>query len=118
MDANDDYVFGRNQNGFYSDADAVGQAIYTTLKMYRSEWWEDQQAGLPLFEHILGVSGTPEHIQSVDLLIQDAILGVAGVTGIVSFNSSFDSESRAYSVTNCEVSTKYGNTSVEGVTFG
>lgn len=108
-------VFGGNQNDFYTGKDAVGQAIYTSLKLCAGEWWEDQSVGLPLFQSILGQSGSPDHIKAVDMLVQEQILNVQGVTQIASFQSSY--ANRTYTVTNCTVQTQYGDVVVEEVTF-
>lgn len=117
IDSNGDYVFGQNMDGFYSGAKACGQAIYTSLKLLQGEWWEDQQDGLPLFQHILGQSGTLEHIRGADMLIQERILGVEGVTAISSFESSYDSAKRTYTITNATVQTQFGDVILKGVTF-
>ncbi|MCL6442078.1 MAG: hypothetical protein K6T83_01205 [Alicyclobacillus sp.] len=112
-----DYTFGL-QNGFYTDTEAVAQAIYTSLKLLQGEWWEDTSQGLPLFQSILGQPGTPDHIHAVDMLVQEQILNVPGVQEITSFSSDYDSRTRTYTITNCTVQTQYGETVLKGVTFG
>lgn len=110
-----DYVFGGNKNDFHVDAAAAGQAAYTGLQLLLGEWWEDTSQGLPLFQSILGQSGTPEHIRAVDMLIQEAILNVQGVQQITSFQSSY--ANRQYTITSCVVQTQYGEVNV-AQTFG
>ncbi|WP_199242630.1 hypothetical protein [Desulfosporosinus fructosivorans] len=101
---------------FLADEDAVAQAIKTSLLLLRGEWWEDTGDGLPLFQNILGQSGTQEHLTSTDLLIKDRILSTQGVSQIQSFQSSY--ANRRYNVENCTVLTNTGQTvTVTGVTF-
>lgn len=105
-----DYSFGRNKGDFLTDIDAVTQAIYTTLKLLKGEWWEDLEAGLPLFQSIIGQSGTPEHIKAIDLIVNDKIMNVAGVINITNYNGIYTN--RMYSIT-CTVDTLYGQVAVE-----
>ncbi|WP_206922991.1 hypothetical protein [Alicyclobacillus suci] len=111
-----DYVFGNNANDFYTDTTAVGQAIYTSLRLLQGEWWEDTSIGLPLFQSILGQPGTSEHIHAVDMLVQEQVMNVQGVNEIKSFSSSY--QNRTYTIDTMTVSTQFGDVTVEGVTFG
>lgn len=115
LDSNGDYVFGGNQNDFYSGTKAVGQAIFTSLKLLQGEWWEDTSKGLPLFQSILGQSGTPDHIRAIDMLVQECILNVQGVQQIKSFQSNY--ANRTYSIANAVIQTQYGDVILEGVNF-
>ncbi len=57
----------------------------------------------------------------LDMLIQEAILGVQGVQGvqdILSYASSYAGPRRTYTATNIQVQTTYGIVGLEGVTFG
>lgn len=109
QDFNDDYTFGKSDE-FYTGTDAVAQAIYTSTKLLYQEWWEDTSAGLPLFEQILGKSGTPEDTQSADLIVQACINQVPGVLSISDYSSTY--ANRTYSAT-CTVATPYGDATVE-----
>lgn len=109
LDSNGDFSFGRSRQDFISGSDAVAQAIRTRLLLLIAEWWEDQADGTPLFQSILGVSGTPENLDAVDLIVQDRIISTENVTEIVSFVSTY--EKREYSV-NCTVNTVYGTVEV------
>lgn len=112
---NGDYTFGNNENDFYTDTDAFGQAIYTSLHLLNGEWWEDTSRGLPLFESILGQSGDPEHIHAVDMLVQEAVMNVQGAQQITSFSSSY--ANRTYTIDEMTVSSRFGDVTVKGVTF-
>ena len=84
--------------------DAVAQAVYTRLKLYQGEWWEDIVDGLPMFQRILGYRNTQ---QAADILIRERIANTTDVSGIVDFNSSFDNSSRKYSC-KATINTVYG----------
>lgn len=90
LDNDGDYVFGHGDNDFLFDVDAVGQLIKTRLKLLLGEWWEDLEDGLPLFESILGLSGTDENTKAVDMLIQNRIMNTDGVTNIKKFSSGIN----------------------------
>jgi hypothetical protein len=114
-----DYTFGSPQgSGFYTGTSAVAQAVYTSLRLLQGEWWEDTSLGLPLFQSLVGLPGTPENQRAVDLIVQAAILDVPGVTGIASFLSVFSPSTRTYTVTSCQLTTEYGNVGLQEVTFG
>lgn len=105
LDVNWDYCFGRGQQNYISGVDAVGQAIKQRLLLLYSEWWEDLEDGLPLWEKILGTSGGPENRQAVDIIIRDRISGTEGVQSVISFESTF--EKRIYKFS-ASIETIYG----------
>lgn len=108
---NGDYTFGRGEQNFITNAEAVAQAIKTRLALLKNEWWENTSDGLPLFQNILGVRGTQENKKSADLLIQERIAETTGVKGIKNFESIIDGKTRRYTLS-CVVETVYGDTSV------
>ena len=112
LDANGDYTLGR-KNEFVSGVEAVTQAIYTRLWLWQGEWWEDIQAGLPMLQRILGFRNTQA---AADILIRARIAETEGVLDIISFSSSFNEQSRAYSCS-AEVNTVYGTVSISEVSF-
>lgn len=94
LDENWDVTYGNGQNDYLVDGDAVVQIIESRLRLWLAEWWEDRNEGLPMFQKILGVKGSSKAI--VDSLIQKRISGTKYVTGIKSFESSFNVETREY----------------------
>jgi hypothetical protein len=92
---------------FVSRDDAVIQAIKTRLLLLLGEWWEDQTDGTPLFQNILGVVGTSENLEAVDLIVQDIIINTDNVNEIVEFTSNYDN--RSYSIF-CTVNTAFNTT--------
>lgn len=113
LDNNGDYSFGKGGQDFISGTLAVAQAIKSKLLLLQGEWWENTEEGLPLFQNILGVSGTPENLGGVDLLIQNRIAETPGVNTISNYSRTF--QDRSYSVS-CDVETIYGDANIE-VTF-
>lgn len=105
LDSNDDYQFGKGQQNMTYGTYAVAQAIKTRIKLLKGEWWENTDEGLPLFQKILGQSGTNENLAIADSLIKERIVDTPDVLSITRFNSNY--ENRSYSF-NCSVSTKYG----------
>ena len=89
--------------------DAVAQAVYTRMKLYQGDWWEDIVDGLPMFNRILGFRNTQN---AADILIRERIINTTDVSGIVDFDSSFDNSSRKYSC-KATINTVYGTTQIE-----
>jgi hypothetical protein len=100
-----DPLQGNGLNCFISDLDAVAQIISTRLKMFEGEFWLNTADGLPLFQQILGSSGSQRNLQVVIGLISQRITGTVYVTGISSTTANFQNRKLAYSVT---VETQFG----------
>lgn len=105
LDENWDYIFGHGKHAYLKDVDAVAQAIKSRLLLLYSEWWEDREDGLPLWERILGTSGRPDNIQAVDFVFKDRIQNTEGVLTILAYESSF--QNRHYEF-RAAVETLYG----------
>ena len=105
LDENGDSTFGK-QN-FLTGLEAVAQAILTRLRLLYGEWWEDTADGLPLFESILGAYGGDVAREAVDLIISERIQGTQNVTALVSYESTFDPNTRDYAA-HCIVDTTFG----------
>lgn len=105
LDPNGDYSFGKGQQHFTYGIYAVRQAIQTRLQLFKGEWWEDVENGLPLFQDILGTPTSLDNKVIVDSLITERILGTEKVHSIKEFESRF--EGREYFFY-CKVITEYG----------
>ena len=114
LDTNGDYSFGKSMQEFKANNNAVVQAVGTNLRLLKGEWWEDIGEGLPLFQNILKMGGSADHLKVADMLIKERILSTAGVAEIKSFTS--DLTGRSYSAT-CSVQTIFGGVSSVEVTF-
>ena len=111
FDSNGDFSFGRGKQDYLTGSAAVAQAVKTRLLLLLAEWWEDQSDGTPLFQNIIGVSGTQENISAANLIIQDRIINTKGVTEVVEYINTY--ENRSCSVY-CVINTEYSeNTTVE-----
>jgi hypothetical protein len=107
LDASHDPSFGKGQGDFLHDIDAVAQIIKTRLLLFKGEWWEDTNSGLPLWQSILGVSGATRNRQAIEHIIQKRIRETPHVTSVLSVSSTYDPSTRAYSFT-ATVDTKFG----------
>lgn len=106
-----DYLFGGGEQDFLNDVNAVVQAINTKLLLLKAEWWEDVDIGLPLFQQILGATGSySDLLKTTDLFVQEEILEVEQVTGIEEFESSYSEGTYSFS---CTVNTVYGEATLE-----
>lgn len=106
LDENWDYCFGRGQQNYLTGVEAVGQAIRSRLLLLFKEWWEDRNDGLPLWEEILGSSGSAEHRQAVDLIVRDRISGTDGVLAVLEYQSEYQDRKYLFEAT---VETIYGS---------
>jgi hypothetical protein len=101
-------------------AEQVAQALEIRLNSLKGEWFLDRTYGVPYFDEVLGKpsvkasSGdTSDDVASLDAVIRQEILGVAGVNKILSYRSSIDRANRVYSVT-FAADTIYGPIQYEG----
>ena len=108
IDSNCDPIEGPNGPVFLSDLDAVAQIIYTTLRLLLGEWWENRTIGFPLFQSLIGASGSPTDQAGVMLIIQQTILSCPYVLQIVDFSFQFNSATMA-STFSAVASTSFGN---------
>ena len=92
-------TYGNGQNDYLFDGEAVSQILVSRLRLWLAEWWEDTALGLPMMQKILGQRISSKSI--VDRLIQKEITRkpYIGVTGIKSFVSTYNAETRNYSCT-------------------
>jgi len=102
-------TFGSNNQNFLTSTDAIAQAVQTRLNLLKREWWEDVNDGLPLFQNILGSSGSPNNLKAIDQIYKKRILETTGVQSIDSFTSEFNPQTRAYSYV-CTLTTIYSTT--------
>lgn len=83
-------MFGYGNTSFATDVEAVQQAIYTKLKLFKNEFWEDLDDGLPFFQEIAGTRDK----DTIDMLVRNRILETQGVTSIKSFSSQISAEKK------------------------
>lgn len=112
LSSSGDYQFGRSGQDFLSDIEAVAQAIQTRLKLLYGEWWEDVTDGLPLWQKIIGTSGSEKNRNAIDLIIKDRIQGTDHVQSVLNYSSSFDNANGRKYTFECLVVTDYGTVTV------
>lgn len=97
---------GRGQAHFVNDLEAVAQAIATRLKLFTGEWWENRQAGTPVFQSMLGTTNARRG-EIVALLLKQRILSTPYVTRVTNVQTSFDAGTRAFRFS-AQVETAFG----------
>lgn len=99
LDENWDYCFGRGQQNYISDLEAVVQAVKSRLMLLKEEWWEDLEDGLPLWQDVIGGSGSEDHRKAVDILIRDRISGTEGVLAVTEYESQYENRRYTFQAT-------------------
>lgn len=95
LDANGDYQIGQGQANFWINSpEGVAQNVETRLAFWEGEWFLDKTIGTPYSQEILGYSTSSLR----DIALKTVILGTDGVTELDSYNSSTNSETRAFTV--------------------
>lgn len=125
LDAGGDMQFGHGAGDMWKDVpDAVGQSIKTRLLLYTGEWFLDLTAGtpwggFPLNQQVVQRGRIlAEHTQlSRDAAIRDRIVTTVGVQTLSTYGSSFNPNTRGFSV-NATVDTIYGGIIAVAITAG
>lgn len=90
-----DYTFGRSQGNYLIDSPAaVGQHVLMAMRLLQGEWFLDTTAGMPWAQEVLGRG----IVNFYDLVIQDYVLSLLGVSGIESYASQLDDVMRRLTV--------------------
>ena len=100
---------GNGLANFISDLDAVTQILATRLRLFTGEWILDVFDGLPLFQTMLGSSGSIRNIQIITNLISSRITKSPFVTGINSISVTYLNRNFQYSAS---VGTQFGSISI------
>lgn len=103
---------GNSQSNFLSDLQAVTQILATRLRMFQGEWFLDLNDGTPMFQSILGSSGSEKNLQVITNLISARIRSSPFVTGITYISVLFQNRKLVYNAT---VSTQFGTVTVSNV---
>lgn len=108
LDADGDYQLGHGQADYHVDTpECVAQAVKTRLALLAGEWFLDLTEGTPYATHVWG-----KHTKDTyDPLLRKRILQTEGVSELVSYDSTFDPQTRTLTVT-AEINTVYGTTTV------
>lgn len=111
LDADGDYTLGSGADFHANTPEAVAQAVLTRLRLWTGEWFVDTTDGTPWDTEILG-----KRLQrkNPDSAIKRRILETDGVTEITDYSSTFDGETRKFSVT-ATINTAYGSASISEI---
>jgi hypothetical protein len=106
-----DIQFGHGAADYWvDDPRGVAQAVVSRLRLLSGEWFLDLTEGTPYEGDVFG-----KHTrQSYDPIIRARILDTEGVTAITSYESAFDGNTRAITVT-VTIDTEYGEATIEEV---
>ena len=103
LDKAGDMIFGRSNEYYVDEANAVAQDAMTRLKLWRGQWFLDTTEGTPWIQEILG-----KH-QGADAVIRKRILETDGVQTLDDFEAILDPDTRTLTVS-ATISTIYGDT--------
>lgn len=107
LDSDDDWEFGRGQQSYVSDKDAVAQNVKTRLRSWKRDCFFDVDTGVDWTNYLDKGKKT-----QLDLDIKRVILQTAGVLRINRFSSTLDSGKRNLTVT-VTIDTIYGSITIE-----
>ena len=111
VDENGDSSFGNGQSDFLINTpEAVGQAVLSRLNLWIGEWFANTEDGTGWSTEVLG-KGTSD---IYELMLRARVLGTQGVVSIISFDSTYDSDSRKLTIA-IAIDTINGETTVNGV---
>lgn len=108
LDAAGDYTLGSGQDWHVSTPEAVAQAVRTRLALWAGEWFADTEDGTPWETEVLGKYTA----ETRDAVIKGRILGTPNVTGIETFTSAFDGNTRRLQIA-ATINTAFGAAIVE-----
>lgn len=94
LDSNGDWTFGQGLNDYKSNINAVAQDIQTNLKMFLGDCFFATTTGIDWW-NLLGGKNLP----AIVLSINNTLLGVTGVTGILQTSINLDPTNRVLTVT-------------------
>jgi len=100
-----DILFVNGQCPVTTDrAEVVAQRLQIRFRTFYSEWFLNEEYGVPYLEKILGHKKVTKN--AVDIIIHDQIRAERGVASISFFKSAYDSARRTYQ---CEFRVKTGS---------
>ena len=105
-----DFTFGKGVGNYLIDTpDAVGQIVSTRMQLWLGQWFLSVSDGMPWETKVLGkYTGSTR-----DPAIRDRILTTPGVSGIASYGSVLDTQTRKFNV-QAVIDTIYGQVKMAG----
>jgi pantothenate kinase-related protein Tda10 len=93
LDAANDPVF--IPGAALADVAAVEQAILTRLRLFEGEWWENLEEGTPMFQNIIGASGSPRSTALIETLLTERVSGTPYVASVDGVSVVYDRKTRS-----------------------
>lgn len=94
LDENGDIV--TRGNSFITGREEIEQTVRTRLRLFLGEYFRDITDGTPWFEQILGKGVS---MDAREAALRNRIVRTPGVVRLTSFSTTFDLNTRTYSVT-------------------
>lgn len=96
-----------------TDLLAVRQAIQTRLLLFQGEWWENLNDGTPMFQSILGSSGSKTNLSAIANMLSSRIYGTPYVSKVSNVSVTYNKSNRTYSYS-ADAQTVFGTTTIAG----
>lgn len=103
---------GNGQSNFLFDLAAIVQIIRTRLLLFTGEWFLNLLDGLPMFQSILGSSGSSANIEVVINIICQRIQGTPFVNSVNRVVASYQNRKFTFSA---EAETPFGTVFISNV---
>lgn len=113
IDENGDWLFGQGKGNYLAGNPAIGLNIKTRLLSWVGDCFFDTLAGVDWTNRL----SLKNQKQILDAELRRIILQSYGVTGIVSFSSTLQVESRGYTA-NYELTTIFSKSYIDSITQG
>lgn len=110
LDLNGDMQFGQSQRNFFvNQPEAVGQIVWTRLRLWKGDWFLKPLDGTPYKTKVLGKFTD----NTRDPVVRARILTTPGVRGIAAYASSLNRDTRVWAVS-AKIDTIYGQVLIAG----
>lgn len=106
LDANWDPIQGNGQACFLADLDAMVQIVRSRLLLFKGEWFLNLNDGLPMFNGMLGSSGSVRNIQIITNMVVVRIKSTPYVIDVDNVAAAFQARSYYFSA---RVITQFGS---------
>jgi len=86
---------GRNLRLTETDTEELSQRLEVRLALFQTEWYLDRNFGVPYYERILKKQADVNEVQAI---LTGIILNTPGVADIISFDVTYEADTRKYNV--------------------
>ena len=114
LDSNNDIIVSKGSFATVEEAAETVQHVRTRLQFYLSEWFLNQNSGVPYFEKIFT---KPANLNNVESIIKTKILQTPGVEALLEFSMEYSGASERKLSISFSADTIYGTINSEEVTI-